>query len=117
MSNLPEQWVPAEVPENHWSKSNEWAEYKAQQKQLAKDPESAPLQAFQKVGTVTPGTRTKTTHELQMESCQVEWFDPNPNPLVEDAVVVANGTHIEELFLEELARTLVEKVSKVVDNS
>jgi hypothetical protein len=118
---LQENWAPAEVPENHWSKSAEWAAYKAEQKAEAKGGDGGTsLAPFQKVGTVTPGSRTKTTHELQMEACQVDWVAPEN--LVKEldtaqaiAEIQAQYNASIESIVEALGAQLSQTLDKVLD--
>jgi hypothetical protein len=117
---LQENWVPAEVPENHWSRSAEWTAYKAEQKAEAKGGDGGTILApFQKVGTVTPGTRAKTTHELQMESCQVDWVAPENivdlNPAKAIAEIQAQYHASIESIVETLGAQLSQSLDKVLE--
>jgi len=115
--SLQENWVPAEIPENHWSRSAEWAAYKEQQKAEARGGDGGTILApFQKVGTVTPGTRTKTTHELQMESCQVAWVDPeNIVDELTPAKAIADIQAQYDASLESIVEVLGARLSQTLD--
>jgi hypothetical protein len=119
MTQLQEEWAPAEVPADHWSRSAEWAAYKEQQKAEAKGSSQQPLAPFQKVGTVTPGSRVKTTHELQMESCQVDWVAPENlvdlNPAKAIAEIQAQYHASIEGIVDELAARLSQSLDKVLE--
>jgi hypothetical protein len=127
--NVPEEYVPAETPADHWSKSAEWLEYKRKQDEMRASPEwkadEAKLHKLMSVGTITPGTRKKSTHEIQMEACRVEWVDPNPpaeaEPESEAAVLAAvdkiKQAHVEftDEVLEEMAKEILTRISKATD--
>ena len=104
-------WVPTEVPADHWSLK---PEYLAQQ---AATPRA--------IGTITPGTRTISTHELQMKACQVEWVDPNPKTeeqkAAEEAAVMSDIAKLKrqhnaylDQIVEEMAADMIRKVNEAV---
>jgi hypothetical protein len=128
--NVPEEWVPTETPADHWSKSAEWLEYKRKQDDLHASPayqaDVAKLHKLMSVGTITPETRKKSTHEIQMESCRVEWVDPNPPDETEylktEAEVIAavdkiKQAHVEftDEVLEEMAKEILTRISRATD--
>jgi hypothetical protein len=126
--NVPEEYVPAETPADHWSKSAEWLEYKRKQDEMRASPEwkadEAKLHKLMSVGTITPGTRKLSTHDIQMAACKVEWVDPNPPEeyLKTEAEVLAavdnlKQDHVEftDAVLEEMAKEILTRISKVTD--
>jgi hypothetical protein len=126
--NVPEEWVPTETPADHWSKSAEWLEYKRKQDEMRASPEwkadEAKLHKLMSVGTITPGTRKLSTHDIQMAACKVEWVDPNPPEeyLKTEAEVLAavdnlKQDHVEftDAVLEEMAKEILTRISKVTD--
>jgi hypothetical protein len=110
------EWTPSEVPADHWSKSPEWLEYKRKQDELVAGTKPNDLYKFQQVGTITPGTRKLSTHDIQMASCKVEWIDPNPPEDLPASHVLLNGLGpLTEEQLAEMAKTILERVSKATD--
>jgi hypothetical protein len=126
--NVPEEYVPAETPADHWSKSAEWLEYKRKQDEMRASPEwkadEAKLHKLMSVGTITPETRKKSTHEIQMEACRVEWVDPNPPEeyLKTEAEVIAavdklKQAHVAftDAVLEEMAKEILDRISRATE--
>jgi hypothetical protein len=116
-------WVPETVDDSHWSRSKEWQEYKAKQAALeAQLPASkSTLPAHMQVGTINAEKRKMTTHEIQMESCKVEWVDPNP-PAEDEltpADIIQAGAKSHQDFtdavLDDIAKTILERISKATD--
>jgi hypothetical protein len=122
--NVPEEYVPAETPADHWSKSAEWLEYTRKQDEMRASPEwkadEAKLKSLMSVGTITPETRKISTHDIQMAACRVEWVDPNPAEETPDEAVSAMElsltTKVADLTdaqLEELAREIHERTRRL----